>query len=540
MPLDRLIKAKKSVSGIFSRMSSAPIQPCSPERNENAAPSRETRGPYSPEASSAVPDASDESPAKDTSSLRKGLMGSLRKQKLRSISSLQSLWSPTKTRQSDTPASPLAEGPQTPKCRLDSSLVLGFKESLPDKPIFELGRRDSIASSLNVHHSSPVPVPTSAKQKVPSSVDSSLIPFGTVPLSPAPIQRILELDQTETHPSPLSILAHDPASGTMRRPASTKSVLSDGLQGTEVYFDEPVVSYDSDLNDLLPDECFTQTDNIKESRQIIACKEPSWIHGSEKSLDHKTNAEQDGAQGSAIYRASNAANVNKTAEEHAKVILDKGYYARAYRRADGKCRLKVKLLASDFKDGDDDAKWDNEPPFRFAGPQGDRLALELGVIVRGNGMISISDDKINEAFAGGKLPAYLDIALDGDNAKNAQGRLYNPARTRKRDNIWGQHTGLYDGSGYGAGSSLRPVTGVTETADVPRIRISGAFSNHDNEAPTIMRRLRDNTYPHSLDTDYPGQATVDGAAVSEAQGQPESHFKDYKAFRDMLDPHGNV
>lgn len=85
------------------------LPPCSPMRQENDAPSYETPDPSSAGSSSTVPDASDESPTKDTSSIRKGLMGSLRKQKLRSISSLRSLRSPTKTKQSDAPASPLAE-----------------------------------------------------------------------------------------------------------------------------------------------------------------------------------------------------------------------------------------------------------------------------------------------------------------------------------------------------------------------------------------------------------------------------------------------
>ena len=75
----------------------------SPKRNENDAPIYETPNPYSPGANSTVHDASDGSP------VRKGLMGSLRKQKLRSISSLRSLRSPSKTKQSDASASPLAE-----------------------------------------------------------------------------------------------------------------------------------------------------------------------------------------------------------------------------------------------------------------------------------------------------------------------------------------------------------------------------------------------------------------------------------------------
>jgi phage-related tail fiber protein len=155
-------------------------------------------------------------------------------------------------------------------------------------------------------------------------------------------------------------------------------------------------------------------------------------------------------------------------------------------------------------------------------------------------MISTSADKIDEAFAAGKLPTHLDVAMDGCNAKNEQSPLHSPTKVRKRDSTWGQHAGLYDGSGYGTGSSLRPVTGVTETSDVPCACIPGAFSDDENEAPTIIRRLWNNTYPHGLDTNFPGQVTVVDAAIPEAQEQSESHIKDYEAFQGMLHPRGNA
>lgn len=371
-----------------------------------------------------------------------------------------------------------------------------------------------------------MPVPTSENQNLRSLVDSSIIPFGTVPLSPAPIQRILELDQTETPHSPTYIPAYKLDSEMMRRPASAKSALSDSLQGAAVYFDEPVLSYeDFELNDLLPDECTTHSGNSEEVRQRLACEEPSWAHRTMNLLDYKVDDEEDGARGGATNEALSAADVNNTVEEPAKLILGKGYYARAYRRADGKCRLKIKLLASDPEDGDDGPEWDDEMPFRFAEAQEDELVSELGTIIRANGIVSTCDDKFDEAFTAGKLPAYLDITLDEDNAKNVQSLIHSPTKIRERDSTWGQHIGLYDGSGYGARSSSRPVTGVTETTDVPCARIPGAFTDDENEFPTIIRRLWDNTYPHGLDADFPGRVTVSDPAIPEAQEQPESHLE---------------
>ncbi|KAL1800434.1 hypothetical protein ACET3X_000776 [Alternaria dauci] len=518
MPLDRLIKAKKSVSDIFTRMSGAPIQPCSPKRNENDAPGRETTGLYSSGANSTVPDPSDESPNKDTSSARKGLMGSLRRQKLRSISSLRSLRSPTKTKQSDTPASPLAEGPHTPKHRPNSSLVLNFDESPPDKPIFDLDHKDSITSSVEVHHSSPVPVPTSEKQHQRSFVDSSLIPFGTVPLSPAPIQRILELDQTASPPSPTSSLVCNPDSEMMRSTASTRSAFSGTLHEAGIYIDEPIVSYDDlELNHLLPNEAFTTVDNTEEPRKTLVGEEPSVVHRLENTSDHKIDDEQVSTQGSSTNIAPDATNVNKIVEEHARAILNRVYHAKTYRRADGECRLRIKLFTSEPEDGNDD-RGDDETPFEFVGSQADRVVSELGAILQKNGIMAISDDKIDEAFAAGKLPAYLDIALDEDNARIAQSHLHIPTKVEKRDSTWGQHTGLYDGSGYGAGSSFRCVTDVTEMTDVSPTRIPGTSSDHEDEVPTIIRRLWDKTYCHGLDTDFHGQATAGDAAISKCAG----------------------
>jgi hypothetical protein len=233
--------------------------------------------------------------------------------------------------------------------------------------------------------------------------------------------------------------------------------------------------------------------------------------------------------------------MENTPEEKAQLILEKGYHARVYRRADGQRRLRIRLLAFDPDDGDDESRWDTETPFRLAALEEDKLASQISAIIRETGITSMSHGRIDEAFAAGKLPAYLDVDPDWDVAKDSQSHLHSPTTTtRKRDSTWGQHTGLYDGTGYGAGSSSRPVTGVTETADIPRTRIPETFIDHENEAPVIIRRLCDNTYPHIPGTDSHVQATAAGPATSEAQERPQSDLDNYKVFQGMLNPRSNT
>jgi hypothetical protein len=192
----------------------------------------------------------------------------------------------------------------------------------------------------------------------------------------------------------------------MKSTASTKSAVSDSLHGAGIYLDEPVVSHDNlELNHLLPDESLTKTNNTEEPRQSPACEEPSGVHRMEDSSTHKTDDEQVCTRGSATNKALNAADVNKMVEKQAKVILDKGYHARTYRRADGRCRLKIKLLASDSEGGDDNAQCDNEIPFKLVGPQADILVSELGSIVRENGYEMF----LNELHLRNTLTSYMHL-----------------------------------------------------------------------------------------------------------------------------------
>ncbi|KAI4711728.1 hypothetical protein J4E89_003170 [Alternaria sp. Ai002NY15] len=474
--------------------------------------------------------APDESPIRESPSMRKGLMGSLRKQKLRSIGSLRSLRSPTKTKQSDISECLMDSSPLTPKHRLNSSLLLYFEESPPDRPIFDLDRMDPRTSSLYVHHSSPVPVPPSYEQIPQSPADSSLIPDGTVPLSPAPIQKILDSEKTMIHSPPAYTQAYEPSLEAMRKPASTKSALSDSLREAAVYFNEPLVRFPNPGSDYLPiDDCFSLPAKSEDLGQTSAREDPSGVDRIDNSPVYNN---PDKPSEDATTKISNETNTDRTPKEHAQLILENGYQASVYRRADGECRMKIKLLAFCNEDDDDDSGWNNETPIRYAAAEEEKLASQLSAIIRDAGLTSVSDSELNEAFATGKLPAYLDV--------DPSWHVAEEVKMGKRDSSWGEHTGLYDGSGYGSRSSSRPVTGVTETADVPRTRIPGAFVDHENEAPMIIRRLWDNTYPHSPDTDSPVKATVADPAISAAQEQHNNPLQDYEAFQGMLDLGGSA
>ncbi|KAF2032334.1 hypothetical protein EK21DRAFT_60960 [Setomelanomma holmii] len=87
------------------------------------------------------------SPAKNTPSRRKRLMGSLR-----SMGSIRSMRSPTQKENEQTgPTNALHEpqSPCTPARELRPSLALDFQQSPEGRPMFDLWRRDSAASSLH-------------------------------------------------------------------------------------------------------------------------------------------------------------------------------------------------------------------------------------------------------------------------------------------------------------------------------------------------------------------------------------------------------
>ncbi|KAF3036177.1 hypothetical protein E8E12_004693 [Didymella heteroderae] len=141
-----------------------------------------------------------DSPGKDSLSKRKRLFGSLRS--LRTLANLHS--SPTKAKQPTTTRSgspvkrQVKDVCMTPLPISPSLALLDFEQSPSDQPMFDLTmhQRSVSGSSLEVHHSSPMTVPGSARQATPYNVFLPMndFPAGTVPDTPGPMQRAFNRD----------------------------------------------------------------------------------------------------------------------------------------------------------------------------------------------------------------------------------------------------------------------------------------------------------------------------------------------------------
>ena len=141
------------------------------------------------------------SPAKDSPSKRKRLLGSLR-----SMGSLRSL------RSYHGNSKPCEESPiQTPVKTERPSLALNFEISPSDRPIFDSSRNFSNSSSLNVLHSSPINIVVREAPKEAEGPESTF-QVGTVPESPAPILKSAVQEAILSHsisPAPNAPVAGD-------------------------------------------------------------------------------------------------------------------------------------------------------------------------------------------------------------------------------------------------------------------------------------------------------------------------------------------
>ncbi|EOA82854.1 uncharacterized protein SETTUDRAFT_95654, partial [Exserohilum turcica Et28A] len=427
----------------------------------------------SPSAASVCPNAHDSPSSNESPSKRKSVMGSIRTNKLRSINSLRNLRSPTKAKLSDTVAAPcdnVSVSPQTPKDRPSSSLLLGFQESPADKPIFDLSRRDSTFEQ-SVHRSSPVPIPSSENQQYHLFVSSSVIPAGTVPSSPAPIQKILDLEETENSLSPMLEPANKLEPGRMRLPTPppVEDSLPDSVQAAmEHYY---AVTPDSE------DEHPSGKNTAEPSQERQDVQQSTVDEVTERLDDHCL-----------------VANKTKTSTiENALVIIGKNYLVKVFHRGD--CQRRIEITAYDgHEDGADDelehilARREED----FAAAEDIMSRLDSFVVhnkdmLDNGGMEMVLD----EALAEGLVPKWLDLDLDMTGTKKLQSRVYKAAKMQKRESVWGQHAGLYDGTGYGAGSSSRCSTatdGSTGAACYGRVEDCSSEDGMDKMVPGAYQK----------------------------------------------------
>lgn len=467
----------------------------SDHRKENDVPVSEGPSTCSTSVSSAAAKVSNESSNEDSPSKRKGLIGSLRKQKLRSIGSLRSLRSPTRTKQADvianypvdvvvvnTESEPPSThyNPHTPKHPTKSSLALDFEESPPGQPIFDLSRKEYTNSGLDIHRSSPMPVPSSDKQSLRSPIQLSVIPDGTVPSSPAPIRKILDLDPTEDSPSGIFSSCRVPDQIITKATAPVEKPLSDILRAAADYYQIPAIDGQEKPMSL---GSITQTVEIRQADSYTE----SWSAWSEyrrgllDEFGEKSPPEdevftkageetKDDAPSEARGEQEDGADTrpNMTALD----LLRQKQRANIYRRADGKRQMQVRLAGSDAENADDPEWWDKTEAVSGGRNEdftaAEKMVSNLGVFVRNDEILVKAEGKEltpDEAHAVGKITAYVDIELEPASTEETESRMLQPANMEKRGSSWGAHAGLYDGTGYGSGpgSTSSPTTVINGT-----------------------------------------------------------------------------
>lgn len=369
---------------------------------------------------------------------------------------------------------------------MSPSLALNFEQSPPGQPIFELNmhQRSTSGSSLEVQHSSPVTVPGSARQINPYNLvlSSTDLPFGTIPDTPGPLQRAFERDPANhipwqnASPTPLernvpSAPVLTPLPGTnlpfedsnpalVALPPSMTSLQSD--QQNPGYFDIPVDDQSQmDRTDVL---------------NGLACLRLADGHGDDADDRSKTSHGSTGHT-QAIDHGLDQAMRREYEVSKLQDVLDVQDSSYPYTRA-----LRRKQQASDLHDGDcslDIPQHHQTLPLRLKQQDED-----LQERVRKDSVISenwdtssgqpttsdytyqrrnpnLSHETENPASACSFTSSTQEYSRAGDKNSPTDNLAYivwdsprEPHQRAPRENTWGQHAGLYDGTGYGDDATL--------------------------------------------------------------------------------------
>ena len=157
----------------------------------------------------------------------------------------------------------------------------------------------------------------------------------------------------------------------------------------------------------------------------------------------------------------------RSTSENLLMIISKDYLLRFFHHGDFKCC--VGITAYDARD----CAPENESEVILARRDEDFAAAEK-IIPNIRRFIVLNKDifgeaetemALDEALAKGLLPDWLGLDLDMDSTAKFRSRTINPVKAQKRESTWGQHAGLYDGTGYGAGSSSRSSTATEDATD---------------------------------------------------------------------------
>ncbi|KAF2191072.1 hypothetical protein K469DRAFT_720047 [Zopfia rhizophila CBS 207.26] len=283
---------------------------------------------------------------------------------------------------------------QTPQLR-PKPLSLNFEVSPADQPMFDAARNTSNSSKVEVSRTSPIAVPTSAKQAGPGSHSTPPggAPFmvGTVPDSPAPLLEasVQESIISQARPRPISV----PTNQSLHTTAMVDS-LPTPMPGTNMPLEDlqsPVIVLSHH-----PETVVTQ----HPSRDYFGCP-----------LDKS---------GDELQRIDS---VIETSDQQRTGLYIPGL-------AGEEDSPQASNIQPDAISGRLQPVRTNETP--LPDPENDPFSL---------------DPELPKSLEDKCVFAYLALEEAGDK----QGRL------QRRQSKWGRHTGLYDGSGYDFGD-LTPST----------------------------------------------------------------------------------
>lgn len=353
--------------------------------------------------------------------------------------------------------------------------MLNFEESPADEPIFDLSCEDSTHFNQEIYYSSPVPIPSSENHKPRSFAASSTIPDGTVPSSPAPIRKILDLEQAEDFPSPAFSPAYDVEMACMDFLAPIQDIPElNQIGDTLLEMPEVAQAGTEDSDDLAKSSKI----ELLSAEGIVKLITGNQHLEQESTIDKLTEQ---------LDRHCLDADESKIdISENLLIIISKDYLLRIFHYGDFKCR--VGITAYDAHDcGSDNgsvvilARHDED----FAAAESITPNIRQFVLLNRDIFGKVETELVlDEALAEGLLPEWLDLDVDMGSTAKFRSRTINPVKAHKRESTWGQHAGLYDGTGYGTGSSLRSSTATENATDaVCRRAENGDTKEEINKMP---------------------------------------------------------
>ncbi|CAO2647766.1 Nn.00g086880.m01.CDS01 [Neocucurbitaria sp. VM-36] len=442
MSLNRLVvRAKKSVSGFFpiddeQEHSLNDTAKPSQKEKESDTPSLQYSGSNLAYTGSPYPDVRITSECRDSPSRRNKLVGSLRR-----ISSLRSIRSPpSKTKKrDDCPVPP--KSPSTPTQLFRLSRILSFQESPPGQPILEIpDPRHTTASSPNVHHSSPISVPCKQETRFDVADLPSLLPAGTIPNSPAPFWRALEMDPTN--------LASSPFQSPVIKKSTTAEAIPTPLPGTNLTFED------------------IRSDNVLPSHVASSSRDlPGYFDiplddgnkGRAENNDIRCNHNATREVGAVVFQDFQAT-FSGNATVYAAGDMTKAISSKPNRKDSLEILTSSRNTLTYSRANDRRGEW--LVPLNGSGSHHELPKSNVQrIISQDDSQFAASDKTISDmaipTFATGTLKS------DRDGLKH-------------RQSSWGQHTGLYDGTGYGKDASSttsRPSTSTEKSSEVPDVTL---------------------------------------------------------------------